>query len=197
MRSYNGILKNSKSALQKRTVDALADLNDLRCVAAICEEKSLSGAARRLGINHATVFRRLNQLEEQLGVRLFERGGGRYVPTAAGEELARAGAAMEQTAEQSLLKVAGRDLQRYRRRGADATTRLLLTELRRWPLQGTSILDIGGGIGVIEMELADSGVGSATVVEASPAYFEVARREVASQSWKKYLLSRWVRKFFL
>jgi len=91
-------------------MDALTDLNDLRCVAAICEEKSLSGAARRLGVNHATVFRRLNQLEEQLGVRLFERGGGRYVPTAAGEELARAGAAMEQTAEQSLLKVAGRDL---------------------------------------------------------------------------------------
>jgi len=78
-------------------------------------------------------------------------------------------------------KVADRDLRRYRRRGADATTRLLLTELRRWPLQGRSILDIGGGIGVIEMELADSGVGSATVVEASPAYFEVARREVEAR----------------
>jgi DNA-binding transcriptional LysR family regulator len=91
-------------------MDARTDLNDLRCVAAICEEKSLSGAARRLNVNHATVFRRLNQLEVQLGVRLFERGGGRYVPTAAGEELARAGAAIEKTAEQSLLKVAGRDL---------------------------------------------------------------------------------------
>lgn len=31
---------------------------------------------------------------------------------------------------------AERDLRRYHRRGADATTRLLLTELRRWPLQG-------------------------------------------------------------
>jgi hypothetical protein len=31
------------------------------------------------------------------------------------------------------------------------------------------------------MELADSGVGSATVVEASPAYFEVARREVEAR----------------
>jgi hypothetical protein len=67
-------------------------------------------------------------------------------------------------------KVADRDLRRYCRCGADGTTRLLLTELRRWPLQGTSILDIGGGIGVIEMELADSGAGSGTVVEASPAY---------------------------
>lgn len=91
-------------------MNPLVDLDDLHCVAAIYEEKSLSGAARRLGVNHATVYRRLNQLEAQLGVRLFERAGGRYAPTAAGEELARAGAAMSLIAEQSLLKVAGRDL---------------------------------------------------------------------------------------
>jgi hypothetical protein len=78
-------------------------------------------------------------------------------------------------------KVAERDLRRYRRRSADATTRLLVTELRRWRLEGVSILDVGGGIGVIGMELADSGVGSATVVEASPAYFDVTRSEVESR----------------
>ena len=78
-------------------------------------------------------------------------------------------------------KRAERDLRRYRRRGADATTRLLLAELRRWPLEGASILDVGGGIGVIELELADSGVSRATVVEASPAYFEVARGELESR----------------
>jgi len=78
-------------------------------------------------------------------------------------------------------KRAERDLRRYRRRGADKITKLLLTELRRWPLQGASILDVGGGIGVIGMELADSGTGSATIVEASPSYFEVARREVESR----------------
>jgi len=75
-------------------------------------------------------------------------------------------------------KVAERDLRRYRRRGADASTKLLLTELRRWPLQGASLLDVGGGIGVIDMELADSGVSAATVVEASPAYFEAARSAI-------------------
>ena len=78
-------------------------------------------------------------------------------------------------------KVTERDLRRYRRRGADPITRLLLTELRKWPLQGASILDVGGGIGVIGMELADSGAGSATVVEASPAYFDVARSEMESR----------------
>ena len=78
-------------------------------------------------------------------------------------------------------KVAERDLRRYRRRGADATTRLMLAELERWPLKGRRLLDVGGGIGVISRELADTGVASATIVEASPAYLEVARREAGSQ----------------
>ncbi len=78
-------------------------------------------------------------------------------------------------------KVAERDLRRYRRRGADGITRLMLTELRRWPLQGADILDVGGGIGIIGMELAGSGVTAATVVEASPGYLEVARNEVESR----------------
>ena len=75
-------------------------------------------------------------------------------------------------------KRAERDLRRYRRHGADATPRLMLAELRRWPLEGRRLLDVGGGIGVIGRELAGSGVASATFVEASPSYLEVARREV-------------------
>lgn len=86
------------------------NLNDLRLVAWIGETGSLSGAARRMGVNHATVFRRLNQLESDLGVRLFERIGGRYHATAAGEELMRAGASMDSIATEALLRVAGSDL---------------------------------------------------------------------------------------
>jgi len=78
-------------------------------------------------------------------------------------------------------KVAGHDLRRYRRRGADVTTRLLLEELRRQPLEGRRLLDVGGGIGVISAELAETGLASVTMVEASPAYLEVARREVGSK----------------
>ena len=78
-------------------------------------------------------------------------------------------------------KVAEHDLRRYRRRGADLTTRLLLEELRRQPLEGRRLLDVGGGIGVISAELADTGVAGVTMVEASPAYLEVARREVGSR----------------
>jgi 2-polyprenyl-3-methyl-5-hydroxy-6-metoxy-1,4-benzoquinol methylase len=75
-------------------------------------------------------------------------------------------------------KVAERDLQRYRRGGPDAVARLMLAELRRWPLQGEDLLDIGSGIGVIGAELAGIGLASATLVEASPAYLDVARAEI-------------------
>ena len=96
--------------LPPHTHDLKTDLNLLQDVAAVAQTGSLSGAARLLGVNHATVFRRIAQFEKALGVRLFERSSGRYVPTSAGEELAAAGAAVLATAEASLLKVAGRDL---------------------------------------------------------------------------------------
>lgn len=76
-------------------------------------------------------------------------------------------------------KAAERDLQRYKRRGADATTRLMLAELRRRPLRGCDLLDVGAGIGIISAELAECGVANVTAVEASPAYLDVARKELA------------------
>lgn len=75
-------------------------------------------------------------------------------------------------------KVADRDLRRYRSKGPEDTTRMLVAELRRWPLQGKQLLDVGGGIGVISAELAANGLASTTIVEGSPSYLEIARREV-------------------
>lgn len=75
-------------------------------------------------------------------------------------------------------KMAERDLRRYHRRGAEGITRMLLTELRRFPLQDKRLLDIGGGIGILGAELAADGVAGATLVEASPAYLETAQQEV-------------------
>jgi 2-polyprenyl-3-methyl-5-hydroxy-6-metoxy-1,4-benzoquinol methylase len=75
-------------------------------------------------------------------------------------------------------KVADRDLRRYRRRGATGITKLLLAELKLWPLQNKELLDVGSGIGVIGAALAAKGLASATLVEASPFYLEVARQEV-------------------
>jgi len=78
-------------------------------------------------------------------------------------------------------RIANRDLRRYQRRGPDASTRMLLAELRRWQLQDLELLDVGSGIGVIARELAAAGLASATLADASPAYLELARRNVGSR----------------
>ncbi|EGC99966.1 LysR family regulatory protein, partial [Burkholderia sp. TJI49] len=60
--------------------------DDLRLVLAVAQAGSLAGAARRLGVSHATVFRRLAALEAGLRVRLFERTRTGYAPTPAGDD---------------------------------------------------------------------------------------------------------------
>ncbi|MBL8949772.1 MAG: LysR family transcriptional regulator [Myxococcaceae bacterium] len=48
--------------------------DDLRCLQAALETKSLVAAARRLGVKHTTIGRRLQALEDVLGAPLFLRG---------------------------------------------------------------------------------------------------------------------------
>jgi DNA-binding transcriptional LysR family regulator len=45
--------------------------DDLRVVVAVARSGSLSGAARELGVHHATVFRRLGAIEHRLGLAAF------------------------------------------------------------------------------------------------------------------------------
>lgn len=47
--------------------------DDLKYVLYVHRHGGLSGAARALGVNHTTVSRRLTTLEDQMGVRLFDR----------------------------------------------------------------------------------------------------------------------------
>lgn len=61
--------------------------DDFRLVRAIAEARSLVGAADALGLNHSTVFRRLGQIEADLGRALFERSRSGYAPTASGDEM--------------------------------------------------------------------------------------------------------------
>ncbi len=61
--------------------------DNLRYILAIARAKSVAGAARQLKVHHTTVFRRLNTLEGNLGVRLFERLSTGYVLTLAGEKM--------------------------------------------------------------------------------------------------------------
>ncbi|MBM3619238.1 MAG: LysR family transcriptional regulator [Alphaproteobacteria bacterium] len=76
-----------------------ADWDDLRVFLTLAREGSLTMAAKRLGVSHPTVARRVHALEERIGVRLFDRLPDRFVPTSAGEELLADTEAMERAAE--------------------------------------------------------------------------------------------------
>jgi DNA-binding transcriptional LysR family regulator len=69
----------------------MQDMNwdDLRFFLAAARSRTLSGAARRLGVNQTTVTRRLEALEAELGVRLFDRTPGGIIATQAGAEILR------------------------------------------------------------------------------------------------------------
>ena len=80
-------------------------------------------------------------------------------------------------------KVAAKDLKRYRKKGTTGTTRALIEALKAEGLEGLTLIDIGGGIGVIQHELMDAGVASATNVDASSAYVETAREEAKRRGY--------------
>ena len=63
------------------------DWSHLEYFLAVARTGSLSGAAKRLQVNHTTVARRLDKLEQQLQVRLFDRLGSGYRLTEDGQAL--------------------------------------------------------------------------------------------------------------
>lgn len=84
--------------------------DDLKTVMAIARAGSLSGAANRLGVSHATVFRRLGTIEQRLGAKLFERARTGYTPTPAGEDIAAAAGRIDAEVLGVERRVAGQDL---------------------------------------------------------------------------------------
>lgn len=75
-------------------------------------------------------------------------------------------------------KLARKDVRRYRRRGLDAAARTLVDFLKRRGVQGLHVLEVGGGVGAIQLELLAAGAAGAANVELSPGY-ESAARELA------------------
>ncbi|HEX2044792.1 MAG TPA: class I SAM-dependent methyltransferase [Gaiellaceae bacterium] len=74
-------------------------------------------------------------------------------------------------------RAARRDARRYRRKGLDKTGKLMVDFLRRRELAGTTVLEIGGGVGAIEVEVLKEGAARAVNVELSP-YYEAAALEL-------------------
>lgn len=63
------------------------DWENLKFFLAVAREGTLAGAGRALSVKHSTVLRRIAQLEENLGLKLFERHPNGYMLTAVGREM--------------------------------------------------------------------------------------------------------------
>ncbi len=80
-------------------------------------------------------------------------------------------------------KTAEDDLKRYKKKGPSKMTRLLLDQLRKHELKGASLMDVGGGVGIIQHELIGAEIGRVINVDASTAYSQFARREAEQRGY--------------
>jgi len=80
-------------------------------------------------------------------------------------------------------RLAAADLRAYHRHGAAGTTKQLIDALQAAGVDGLTLLDVGGGIGVIQHELRAAGVSQVTGVDASRAYLDIARQEAKRQGY--------------
>ena len=78
---------------------------------------------------------------------------------------------------------AKRELRKYRRKGPGKSTRLLLDGVLGSQTAGSSLLDIGGGVGAIQYASAEAGAATITAADASQAYVEVCRSEAERRGY--------------
>jgi 2-polyprenyl-3-methyl-5-hydroxy-6-metoxy-1,4-benzoquinol methylase len=71
-------------------------------------------------------------------------------------------------------RFARRMAKRYRKRGLDKTARRMVEFLEGRGIEGATVLEVGGGIGEIQIELLERGARRAINLELSPAYDEEA-----------------------
>ena len=70
------------------------------------------------------------------------------------------------------------ELRKYRKNGPpNKCTRLLIDGLKTLDLDDKTLLDVGGGVGMIPCELLAAGLSESLLVDASPPYLEVAEQE--------------------
>jgi SAM-dependent methyltransferase len=72
---------------------------------------------------------------------------------------------------------AQKHLRAYHQKGASGLTRALIDALAAGGIHGRTVLDIGGGVGVVHHELLRAGAASAVDVDASAAYVAAAWAE--------------------
>lgn len=144
--------------------------NDLGVILAVGRAGSLSGAARLLGVNHTTVFRKVNAIEERAGVRFFDRMPNGYQLTEAGDAALRCAERIE-----GEVHVLGREIL-----GADMR---LQGPIRVTAMEGLAALVLPGPLA--EFSRAHPGVSIALVGTTSQLDLSRREAEVAVRATRK------------
>jgi DNA-binding transcriptional LysR family regulator len=85
----------------------LESWDDIRTALAVARSGTVSAAAERLGVHHATVIRRIDAIEAQLGTRLFQRHARGYALTEAGAALLKVAGDADDRFTQMAATIAG------------------------------------------------------------------------------------------
>src|SRR5438105_12679023 len=72
-------------------------------------------------------------------------------------------------------KRAHAEARRYRRRGLDRTSQGIAELLKQQGIVGRTLLEVGGGIGAIQIELLRAGITRAVNIELTPTYEQAAQ----------------------
>jgi magnesium-protoporphyrin O-methyltransferase len=73
-------------------------------------------------------------------------------------------------------RVASRAAERYRKKGVDKTAQRMLAFLEESGIEGATVLEVGGGVGDVQLELLKLGAARTLNLELSPGYDDEARR---------------------
>ncbi|WP_213981649.1 LysR family transcriptional regulator [Sphingomonas sp. dw_22] len=129
----------------------MIDWDDVRYFLAAARGGSVRAAAKGLAVNHATVLRRISQLEERLGTQMFERLPSGYRLTEAGEEVLELATQMEASSHQLETRVLARD------QSVRGLLRVTLTPILATHLLMPDFADFVRLYPDIEMEILSSG----------------------------------------
>ena len=71
-----------------------------------------------------------------------------------------------------------KDLKRYQKKGATKTTQKLLDTIKGLGKTGLTLVDVGGGVGIIQHELLQAGVAQTAVhIDAAKPYLQISQEE--------------------
>jgi DNA-binding transcriptional LysR family regulator len=165
------------------------DWNDHRLVLAVARASSLVAAAKALGVDHSTVFRRLAALEARLGLPLFERGpGGVYAATEAGGRAALAAERMEDEALGLARDLAGQDRRLSGRLRVTCSETLAYRLLTPWVARFRAehpgvVLELAVDSRVLNLSRREADV---ALRVARPREGDLGGRKLADVAWTAY-----------